>query len=81
MSVRERNTKLLLEAVIWMATMEITTCIITIETVMCIMNGRKYHFHDCDRDSHLHNFKKKNVTRMFAAEIFISISVTELLTA
>ena len=57
-SVRERNIKLLLEAVTYMATREIATCIITIEIVMCIMHCRKYHLHDCSRDSHLYNFNK-----------------------
>ena len=41
MSVRERNIKLLLEAVTYMATMETTTCTITIEIVMCIMHFRR----------------------------------------
>ena len=40
MSVRERNIKLLLEAVKYMDTMKTATCIITIETVMCIMHCR-----------------------------------------
>ena len=40
MSVRERNIKLQLEAVTYMATTETATCIITIETVMCIMHCR-----------------------------------------
>ena len=53
MSVRERNVKLLLEAATYMATTETATCIITIEIVMCIMHCRKYHLHDCNRDSHL----------------------------
>ena len=38
MSVRERNIKLLLEAVTYMATTKIATCIITIEIVICIMH-------------------------------------------
>ena len=58
MSVGERNIKLLLEAVTWMATLETGTPIIAIEIVMCIMHCRKYHLHDCNRDSHLHNFNK-----------------------
>ena len=37
MSVRERNIKLLLEAVTYMATIETATCIITIEIVIYIM--------------------------------------------
>ena len=58
MSLRERNINLLLEAVTYMAATERTTCIIAIEIVMCIMQCRKYHVHDCNRDSHLHNFSK-----------------------
>ena len=58
MSVRERYIKLLLEAVIYMATIETATCIFTIEIVMCIMHFRKYNLHDCNRASHLHNFNK-----------------------
>ena len=43
MSVRERNIKLLLEAVTYyMATIETATYIITIEIAMCIMHCRKY---------------------------------------
>ena len=41
MSVRERNIKLLLEAVTYVATMETTTCTITIEIVMYIMHFRR----------------------------------------
>ena len=48
-SVRERNIKLLLETVTYIATTETVTCIITIEIVMCIMHCRKYHLHDCNR--------------------------------
>ena len=40
MPVRERNIKLLLEAVKYMDTMKTATCIITIEIVMCIMHCR-----------------------------------------
>ena len=75
-SVRERNIKLLLEAVTYMATTETATCIITIEIVMCIMHCRKYHLNDCNRDSHLHNFKKL-VIHIFAAETFTCIRVAE----
>ena len=57
MSVRERNINFLLKAVTYMATMETVTCIITTEIVMCIMQCRKYHLHDCNKDS-LHNFSK-----------------------
>ena len=76
MSARERNINLLLEAVTYMATTETATCIITIEIVMCIMQCRKYYLHDCNRDSHLHNFSKI-VTHVFDAEIFSGISVVE----
>ena len=75
MSVRESNINWLLEAVMYMATTETATCIITTEIVMCIMHCRKYHLHDCNRD-HLHNFNKI-VTHIFAAKIFTSISVAD----
>ena len=79
MDVRERNIKLLLEAVTYMATTEIATCIITIEIVMYIMHCRKYHLHDCmiATDSHLQNFNKI-VTHIFAAETFTCRSVAEM---
>ena len=54
MSVRERNIKLLLEAVTYMATTETATCIITIEIVMCIMHCRLTP----NRGSHLDSFNK-----------------------
>ena len=41
MSVRERNIKLLLEAVTYVAIKETATWIITIEIAMCIMHCRK----------------------------------------
>ena len=56
--------------------METGTCIIKTEIVMCLMHCRKYHLHDCNRDSHVHNFKK-TVTHIFAAEIFTCISAAE----
>ena len=40
-SVRERNIKLLLETVTYIATTGTVTCIITIELVTCIMHRRK----------------------------------------
>ena len=49
MSVRERNIKLLLETVTYIATTETVTCIITIEIVMCIMHCRKCYLHDYNR--------------------------------
>ena len=58
MSVRERNIKLLLEAVTYMATMETATCIITIEMIMCITHCRKCHLHDCNREFYLDIFNK-----------------------
>ena len=57
-SLRESNIKLLLEAVTYMATKETATYIITTQIVMCIMHCRKYHLHDCNRDSHLDNLNK-----------------------
>ena len=69
MSVRERNIKLLLEAVTYMATIETATCITTTEIVMCIMHCTKYHLHDChlhNRDSQLHNFNKNCHTLSFS---------------
>ena len=58
LSVRERNMKLLLETVTYIAMKERIACIITMETVMCIMHCRKYHLHDCNSNSHLHNYNK-----------------------
>ena len=65
--VRERNIKLLLKTVTYIATIETVTCIITIEIVMCKMHCRKYYLHDCNRDSHMYNFNKI-VTHIFPAE-------------
>ena len=45
-SVRESNIKLLLETVNYIAITETVTCIITIETDLCIMHCRKYHMHN-----------------------------------
>ena len=67
LSVRERNMKLLPETVTYLAIKERVTCIITIETLMCIMHYRKYHLHNCSRDFHLHNYNKI-VTHIVAAE-------------
>ena len=55
-SVRERNIKLLLETVTYIATKETVTCKIAIEIVMCIMHCRKYPLHNGNKDSHLYNF-------------------------
>ena len=49
-SVRERNIKLLLETVTYIAVTEIVTYIITIESVMYIMHCRKYHLHNCNKN-------------------------------
>ena len=67
LSVRERNMKLLLEKV---------TCIITIDTVMCIMHSRKYYLHNCDRDS-ICTITLKIVTHIFAAETLTCICAAE----
>ena len=48
LSLRERNVKLLLETVTYVAIKERVTCIITLDTVMCIMHCRKYHLHSCN---------------------------------
>ena len=58
LSVREMNMRLLLETVTYVAIKERVTCIITIETATCIMHYRKYHLHNCDGDSNLHNYNK-----------------------
>ena len=70
-SVRERNIKLLLDHVTYIATTETVTCIITIELVMCIMHCRKYHLYDCNRDS------IKTVTHIFATETFTCTNAAE----
>ena len=57
-SVRERNIKLLLQTVTHIATTETVTRIIAIEIIMCIMYCRKYYLHDCNRNSHVHDFNK-----------------------
>ena len=76
LSVRERNIKLLLETVTYIATTETVTCITTIELVMCIMHCRKYYLHHCNRGIHLHSFNK-NVSHIFAAETFTCINVAK----
>ena len=45
-----RKTKLL-ETVTYIAIKERLACIITVETVMCIMHCRKYNLHNCNRNS------------------------------
>ena len=71
-SVREKNIKLLLETVNYIAIIETVTCIITIVTVMCIM-----HLHNCNRDSHLPIITIKIVTHIFAVETVTCISAAE----
>ena len=58
LSVTERNMKLLLETVTYIAIKERFTCIITMETIMCIIYCWKYHLHNCNRDSNLQNCNK-----------------------
>ena len=74
LSVRERNMKLLLETVTYIAIKERVTCIITMETVMCIMHCRKYHPHNCNRDCII---IIKIVIRIFAAETVTCICAAE----
>ena len=61
----------------FMAIKERLTCIITIETVMRVIHCRKYHLHNCNRDSiciittkivTTHTFAAETVTCMHAAE-------------
>ena len=58
LSVRERNMKLILETITYIDIKERVTDIIAIETAMYIMHSRKYHLHNCNRDSYLHNDNK-----------------------
>ena len=58
LSGREINMNLLLDIVTDIAKKERVFCIITMDTVMCIMHCRKYHLHNCNRDSYLHNYNK-----------------------
>ena len=76
LSVRERNMKLLLKTVTYTAVKERVTCVITIGTVMCIINCRKYHLQNCNGDSHLHNYNK-NCRPIFSAETVTYIGVAE----
>ena len=46
-----------------------------IDTVMCIMLCRKYHLHNCNRDSHLHIITIQIATHIFAAETVTCICV------
>ena len=64
------------------------TCIITIDTVMCIMHCRKYHPHNCNRNVHLHNYNKncnphiccRNCHLLCAAKTSNCIIATETVT-
>ena len=58
LSIREKNIKLLLETVAYIAIKERLTCIITLDTVTYIMHCRKYDLLNYKRDSHLHNYNK-----------------------
>ena len=56
-----------------------------LETVMCIMHCRKYHSHNCNKDSHLHNlfihiFVAETVTCIYAADTSNCIIATETVT-
>ena len=75
-SVTERNIKLLLETASCIAITETATWIITKETILCIMHCRKYHLHNCNRDSHLKT-TTKIVTHIFAAETVTCTSAAE----
>ena len=56
LSVTERNIKLLLGTVTYIAATETVSGIITMETV--IIHCKKYHLHNCNIDLHLHNLIK-----------------------
>ena len=84
----------LLETVTYVAIKERLVCIITIETVMCILHCRKYHLHNCNKNSHLHNYNKncqqqkqqkqittETVTCITAAERSTNIPVTKSTTS
>ena len=58
--------KLLLETVTYIAIKERITCIITMETLICIMHCRKYHLRNCKTPIYIITIKI--VTRVFAAE-------------
>ena len=55
LSVRERNMKLLLKTVTYIAIKKDSP---SSERVVCIIHCRKYHLHNCDRDFHLHDYNK-----------------------
>ena len=80
LSVTEMSMKLFLETVTYIAIKERVTPIITIETVTCLMHYRKYHLHNCGRDSNLHNYAAETVTCICAAETSNCIIATETVT-
>ena len=53
-----RNIKLLLEIFIYVAVTITVICRIKIETVMRIMQSRKCHLYNFNRDPHLHNYNE-----------------------
>ena len=88
-SVWEKNMNLSLDTVTYIAIKERVTFIITIDTVISIMHCRKYHQHNCSRDSHLDNhikivthiFAAKTITCICAAETSNCITATETVTS
>ena len=72
--VRERNVKLALETVTYIAATEIVTWIVTIEIIMYMMHRRKYHLHNGNRDCII---SIKIVTHIFAAKTFICRDAAE----
>ena len=72
--VRERNVKLALETVTYIAATEIVTWIVTIEIIMYMMHCRKYHLHNGNRDCII---SIKIVTHIFAAKTFICRDAAE----
>ena len=75
-SVWERNIKLLVEIVNYIAIIKTVICTIWIETVMCIIHCRKYHLHNCNPDSTC-IITIKIFAHIFAAETFTCTSTTE----
>ena len=76
MSVRERNIKLLLEAVTYMATTETATCIITIEIVTHIFAAETFTYVSVAETSNC-IIATKTVTFMTATKRSTNISVAE----
>ena len=67
---------LLLENVTYMTIKERVTCIITTNTVMCIMHCRKDHLHNCNRTP-ICIITIKIVTHIIAAETVTCICAAE----